>query len=317
MYLSPFDVLIANSAGTEQDLKYNGTLDEVLTEIIAFSSSQTLPIVDADNWALHPPRIIRAVVDYKIQHPDSPEIETLLREAIDVALGLYSNPTNSGNGVDRLREKIKTMELETLLTSPLHQPSDIVTWTAMHPSKSHRTAQRLASQTLSNDVLFIALAHGGVAAGMDVYLRYLSNSESQDSAFYVARLSVQKLGDKQPRLSARETEYLKTLANGRQVVIFDEDKATGTTLNFAHAYFSTQVFPNQSVMAFSNLDLKRELAALGFGKILKQIVTQTPLKNVHSLIEGLYQKKVIELNNWPYFELEDKYGTSNYFLKKH
>ena len=89
MYHSPFNALIANSAESGQDLKYSGTLDDVLSDVATLSSHKTFSTANANIWALHPPRIIRAVVDYKIQHPNSPEIEVLLREAIGVALGIY------------------------------------------------------------------------------------------------------------------------------------------------------------------------------------------------------------------------------------
>ena len=289
MYHSPFNALIANSAGSGQNLKYSGTLDDVLSDVATLSLHKPSSTANAKVWALHPPRIIRAVVDYKIQHPNSPEIEVLLRDAIRVALEVYSDPTNSAETVGKLRDKIKTMGLEALLTSPLNQPSDGLTWEATEPARSQKTAQQLASQIQSNDVMVVALAHGGVAAGMDYFLRYCDISKSQDSAFYVARLSTQKLKDKQPRLTLREIEYLKKLAQGRQVVVFDEDKASGTTLKIAHAYFSSQVFPNQSVMTLSNLDMMGELVKLGFEKNLAEIDKYKNPHEKHSLITGLYE----------------------------
>jgi len=316
MYHSPFNALIGNSAESGQNLKYSGTLDDVLLDIATLSSRQTIPSISASAWALHPPRIIRAVVDYKIQHPNSAEIEILLREAIGVALGVYSDPTNSAKSVGELRDKIKTMGLEALLTSPLNQPSDSVTWNATHPARSQGTAQQLASQTQSNDILFIALAHGGIAAGMDVYLRYCDASGSKDSAFYVARLSTQKLKDTQPRLSRREINYLRELAKGRQVVVFDEDRASGTTINIAHAYFSAQVFPNQDVMTLSNLDMRGELVKLGFGKKLAEIDEYIG-SDKHLLIKKLYGEKIYNNKNIIDYKLKgDGYNNHNYIIKK-
>ena len=208
------------------------------------------------------------------------------------------------------------MGLEALLTSPLNQPSDSVTWNATHPARSQRTAQQLASQTQSNDVLFIALAHGGVAAGMDIYLRYCDDSGSKDSAFYVARLSTHKLRDAQPRLSIKEIDYLRKLAKGRQVVVFDEDRASGTTLNIAHAYFSTQVFPNQNVMTLSNLDMRGELVKLGFGKKLAEIDEYIDSDKKHSLIKKLYEEKNCNNKNIIGYKLGDKYKNLNYIIEK-
>ena len=84
-YHSPFNALIVNSAKFKLKLKYSGTLDDVLSYVATLSSHKTFSTANANVWALHPPRIIRAVVDYKIQRPNSPEIEILLREAIGVA----------------------------------------------------------------------------------------------------------------------------------------------------------------------------------------------------------------------------------------
>ena len=300
-YNSPFDALIASNPEFSQSLRYSGTLDDVLSDVAAVSSPQpTSPIdtSDTSKLALQPPRIIRAVIDYKIQHPDSPEIEVLLREAIDVALGVYSDQDTSHEAVDGIRELVESMGHEPLLTMPLNQPSDGVTWDATHPSRSQRTAQELKSQIHSKDVLFIALAHGGVAAGMDVYLRYCDASGSQDSAFYVARLSMHKLRDEQPRLTSREIDYLRELAQGRQVVVFDEDSATGITLEIAHAYFSSQVFPSQSVMTITNLDARKELESLGFGKELKEIdkIYSDP-EEKHSAITKLSKENIPEYYN--------------------
>jgi hypoxanthine phosphoribosyltransferase len=314
-YNSPFDALIGINPEFRQGLQYSGTLDDVLSDVATISSSQTTSATNI--WALHPPRIIRALVDYKIQHPNSPEVEALLREAIDVSLGIYSNPDNSSGAVIKLREKIHSAGLEDVLTKPLNQPSDSVTWNATHPSKSQRTAQQLKSQTQSNDVLFIALAHGGVAAGMDVYLRYCDISRSENSAFYVARLSTQKLRDTQLRLSPTEVEYLKALGEDKQIVIFDEDRASGRTIDIAHAYFSNHVFPFQSVITLTNLDVRGELAALGFGKKLMEIDKYSNPYKKHSALTKLYHEKIIKNYNIIDYGLKNNYlNPANIIVKE-
>ena len=53
MYNSPFDALIGNSAEYGQDLKYSGTLDDVLSDV---ATHQNNPSINANVWALHPPR---------------------------------------------------------------------------------------------------------------------------------------------------------------------------------------------------------------------------------------------------------------------
>lgn len=94
----------------------------------------------------------------------------------------------------------------------------------------------------------IALAHGGIAAGMDVFLGYCDLTAS-DSLLYAVRFSTQKLLDQEPQLSAREHSVLIRMREQRQIVIFDEDSASGTTLRKARAYFAGRVFLTDVQMA--------------------------------------------------------------------
>ncbi len=243
-YKSPFYELPYWNPAYDLNLEYNGTLEQVLADL-STSGERT-------DWALQPARVIRAVVDYKVQHPDCPKVELLLRDAINFGLAAYSNPSVTNRYAVELREQIKDKGLEELLSRPLHQPSDHATSSAMHPARSRYTAEQLVEQVQSKDVLFIALAHGGVAAGMDVYLRYCDLSQSQDSAFYVARLSTQKYHDTEPKLSSGERKRLRALAKRRQVVIFDEDTCTGHTISIADTYFSV-LFPKQQVILACNI----------------------------------------------------------------
>ena len=248
-YNSPFDALLKNNPKWVQNIEYRGTLDDVLSALDKLSPQHSS--ADTLVWALYPPRIIGAFVDSKIRYPSN-KIEDLLRDAINTALSVYSEPAHSHEYVSRLREELEATKYKALLTLPLARPCDIRTWQATHPLYSEKSAHRIAEQTQSNDILFIALAHGGVAAGMDVYLRYC-DSRSQNSAFYTARFSIHKLMDKQPQLTSRELEHLKWLAQGRQVVVFDEDIGLGETIHKAHSYFS-YVFQPKKVMTITNLN---------------------------------------------------------------
>ena len=118
-------------------------------------------------------------------------------------------------------------------------------------------------------MLFIALAHGGIAAGMDTYLRYCDEIGSQNSTFYVVRYSSQKQKDTEPRLSAGEIEYLKKASEGRQVVLFDEDAASGNTITSAHKYFSNKVFPGKHLIVAVNLGMTEEFNKLNTPKPVK------------------------------------------------
>lgn len=197
-YQSPFDALYKSDI-TAACLEYNGTLEKVLKDLASPPQVQHLnfeikhPASNTLNdhpeiWALHPPRIIRAVMDYKISHPDSPHLEQLLQDVINSTIDIYSNPKNATQCVTELKEKIQQMQLQDLLRNPLHQKIDLTTWEASKPERSKKTATDLATKTASTDVLFIALGHGGIAAGMDVFLRYCSDTGNTNSTFYTTRM---------------------------------------------------------------------------------------------------------------------------------
>lgn len=250
---------------TYQSQAYSGTLDQVIAELgtatCAIDQHPYLP-----QLALHPARVIRAAVEHKVSHPNSPQALSLLRESIQLGLEIYRDPQGAHSSVEQFRQRVIEVAGTGLLEAPLVQPADGVTWHATDPERSQQTADRLALQAQSGDLLFIALAHGGVAAGLDVFLRYLDLAGSEASEFYVARFSRHKSGDQLPQLTPGEIKLLQDQAIRRQVVIFDEDVSSGSTLRQARAYFVEHVFPGQVVRTVTNLDAMGELAAKGLWK---------------------------------------------------
>jgi hypothetical protein len=300
--------------------KYQGTLDAVLDE-----TGESLGSRNSESGviqlALHPPRIIRAVVDYKVQNPTAPEIEFLLRDAIQLGLDVYQGNPNTAIEIEELRRRIIETGNQSLLGRELKQPSDQVTWNATNPARSRGTANNLVMNNGGNPVLFVALAHGGVAAGMDTYLRYCDETGENGSAFYVARFSTQKLRDIYPQLSPTEISYLQEQVLGKRPVLFDEDRATGKTLDRAQQFFDGSVFPQGRVIVVTNLDARGELMKLGFGKQLLEINKYGfPDTKKHELISDLYLDKIIKEkynNNLNYIiqkdNFEDKYFSKNEF----
>ena len=268
------------------NLSYRGTLNSVLTDIEINKRSSH---VGSMQRAIQPARIIRAALDYKIAHPELAETaEPLLGEAIHTALEIYNSESNVGTSLEAAKFRAKVVEsgLEELLTLPLAQPSDSVTSKASSSERSQKTASKLDAdfntnlptdksiihndKTYSKDVLFIALGHGGVAAGLDVFSRYCKISGSDDSEFYVARLSMAKKRDKAPRLSETEIARLKELSKDRRIVIFDEDIASGRTVKAARSYFE-RVFSDQEVKIVANYDARLEFGKLGLGGLYDKI----------------------------------------------
>ncbi|HLD01391.1 MAG TPA: hypothetical protein VJC10_00800 [Patescibacteria group bacterium] len=223
-----------------QPLVYKGTLEQVLNDLeISFD-----PIL----VAVHPPRIIRAAIDYKVAHPESENALRLVRDATDLSLAFYRSETGARLCVSAFRELVQTVD-EDLLTAPLIQKADSQTWDSSHPRHSSDTAVNLVSATKGTSIAFIALAHGGVMAGMDVFLRYCAKVKTE-SVFYPIRFSSFKQRDVVPQISSIEIAYLKNILGNKQLVLFDEDVSSGKTMGVAAHWFKTRL--NTSVLTVAN-----------------------------------------------------------------
>lgn len=235
-------------------MKWNGTLDEIMSQTEKMLNSGRRKS-NALALALHVPRIIRGFVDYKIGFPGEGG-EELVRDSIDLGLNIYEgNKTlkEQANQLGDFREKLRKKKLTHILEARVVQPYDSITWKATNPDYSAKTSRSLSKTLNGENLLFIAMANGGVAAGMDTYLRYCDTTQNTDSLFYVVRFSHRKAGDDSPRLTSSEIEYLKDNLGKKKLVIFDEDSFTGKTLIKAHEFFSTEVFPGFPIIALANL----------------------------------------------------------------
>ncbi len=200
-------------------IKYEGTLREVLDDLRDLNPIDT---------ALHAGRIIRAVLDYKIQHDKGYD---LILPAVDTAVSLYL-----GEGLQGIEKLLNS----DLLDIPIEQEHDSISAEMFEVDLSKRTAENLREKFEGSDLLFIPLGHGGVVPGLDVFLHYC-DGERRHNSFYPVRFSREKMGDKEPRLSPEEKEYLRTIGSSREVVIFDEDVCSGETINQASIFF-TELF---------------------------------------------------------------------------
>lgn len=243
-------------------MRYQGSLDDVLSKLEALSEKPGWKIEDHADLALHPPRVIRAVVDYKIANPEL-QLEDAVREAITFALQIYQKPKETPARTQAFREYAQkiTDGITPLLSTRVSQQYDTVTWDVCSPELSEAAAGELARKIENADILFIALGHGGVAAGMDVYLHTVEKQKDRNSLFYVVRFSTSKCGDDSPRVSHRETEYLREMARGKTIVLFDEDVNTADTMKKAYEYFS-DLFENDAVHLLTNYDICGELEKL-------------------------------------------------------
>lgn len=228
VYYSLFDKLADSSAFGDgksasniygKQMHYLGSLSEVLGQLEDDLASPLMQPTEIARVALNAPRLVRAAVDHKINHPCE-ESEALLEKALELALEIYRSSFDVVEKIRAFKASVTTYAPD-LLTIALAQPDDKITWEATRPERSRITAARMGDAYQGRDLLMIALAHGGVAAGMDVFLRYCDLVKSEESDLYVVRFSTQKLGDKAPRLTYREIVRLKEGVGTRQPVIFD------------------------------------------------------------------------------------------------
>ena len=273
-YQSLFDRIVEADPDFRRAFKhqrYFGTLEDILEET-STSLNKPNDELGVIRQALHPPRIIRAVIDYKVENPQSPKVEFLVRDAIKLGLNVYRGSPCAAGDIEELKRKIIETGNLSLLGSVVKQVYDDVTWIATNPRRSSETANNLIMDGVGQPVIFVALGHGGVAAGMDTYLRYCDGAGENGSTFYVVRFSNRKLGDVAPRLNTAEISYLQEQAKGRKPVIFDEDKFTGITLGTAEQFFNRHVFPEKT-RVLTNYDMDRE--HLKGSSVQQKLLSQT------------------------------------------
>ncbi len=221
-------------------LKYNGSLQEVLLQTAAALDASSKSSLELNDLILHPPRIIRACINYKTENPECEDRNILVQEATTLGLQIYQNLSKARSGIDSLKEKIHFRGYHELLTRELIQPHDFIDH--LNPVRSKLSVDQLRSQVKKEDILFIALAQGGVAPGMDVFLRYCARSGSNNSVFYPIRFSRTKSGDTTPQVSTYEQKYLQKEGLGRCIVIFDDDVYTWDTMRGARSFLAKNVF---------------------------------------------------------------------------
>lgn len=221
------DGTVSEQVPIPREMAYNGTLREVLGRLESDAPT-------TNELRFGAPLVIRAAIDEKILHP-SEDTVMIVDDAIKLALLIYQRSSETRGAIKHFRELIERHHPK-LLDAPLEQKEDSITWRAMQEEDSLKTARRLVEN--GQDAMFIALAHGGVAAGMDVFLHYCNmTNRNNSSKFYVVRFSNRKLGDRQPQLTEYEIKALRTKAEGKRIIIFDEDTSTGCTIAKARDYF--------------------------------------------------------------------------------
>jgi hypothetical protein len=203
---------------------------------------------------VEPVRILTSIIDYQIDRPEGAALTPLIVEAKELALAVYRQDPDALERLKQLEKTIRKTEPDIIDAPAKHDVSDNITWESMNPKYSAATTQKIIKETQGESILLIPLARGGVAPGLDVFLRYTDLTGDNQSAVYPIRFSRHKAVDHSPRVTGDEADYLRQMAQTRFVVVFDEDsyksRDVGNTLDRAREYFTH--FFGRPIMATAN-----------------------------------------------------------------
>ncbi len=257
-YYSPFGKILDYELAFEKQ-GYDGTMMQVLDELqaqLVLRRREANPVI----LALHPPRIMRGVMDYFIQTQRENGKVYLLRKAVRLALAL-SNNLETSRYLRKFGRAVVNSGHGDLLKFPVSQIPDRPAWDSTRPDRSRRSAEALLGQARGRDLLFIPLGHGGVAAGLDVFEYYRKLTRTKGSLFYPVRCSMKKKHDRQPRASQEEVKFLRQAAVGRVPVVFDEDVITGETIMNAYEFFRGILeVEGRTLLQLTNLNMKVQVS---------------------------------------------------------
>jgi hypothetical protein len=227
---------------------YEGSVKDTLDDLSS-KLSHKLSTKDLIDITLHPVRILNGILEYQIL--ENVDCMHTINEVINITSKVYnySQPRPLLSKQFQQLQKRMGEKYLGLLEKYVQQQFDIVTWNKSKPILSEKTASLISSLYVGKDILFIALANGGVSPGLDIYLRF-TKGEVSDSVFYPMRFSRRKSGDISPHLSNTEKEYLHQQSASREVVLFDEDFSTGETIVIARDFIKKAL--KKDVKAYSN-----------------------------------------------------------------
>lgn len=227
-YKSLFDV--AASEFTEgRNVSFRKKVSEVLEDVVG-SGSKVSEKSSAVDFIVASNGLVRGALDYKITEKMGPEGVYFIKSTSNAAMNLYQNPAAAAGIVFDYRSLLKQQRLEGFLDFSYDQEGDSFSWKASNPAYSAKLVKELDGFYKGKDILFLAIGGGGIAAGMDVFLRYKDVSGSKGSVFYPVRFSRDKKMDDSPQISCWEDFYLERWGETMPAVVFDEDSVSGRTL---------------------------------------------------------------------------------------
>ncbi len=248
-YKSPFEFINRENF----TLSYSGSLQSVITEELeALQNPKYYP----NTLVLNPPRIIRAIIDFRIENFQFGNMEEVQSMGVDIALSLYRycmiDTAKAQSFLESFIESLQSFDrniYRKLMEQKVIQRDDNVTKMSYNPRLSQATSDRIRnSHNFQNGILFLVIGHGGIPAGLDVYLRL----NPRDSILYPFRFSRNKLHDNTPKITDEQERLLTRLQQEHpNILLFDEDITSGKTIEETRK-FLRGIFPGQRIDAYSN-----------------------------------------------------------------
>ncbi len=228
-------------AGAIEQMEWQGTTQQAVDDMIAN------PSVDDNYW--NSARITRAIIDSPLD--GDPRIG-LINDAVANASDVYAGRPD----VQRMEQLRDRLGQYGLLGTVITQHRDERTMGATTPGRAKKSAELIAQET-DGPLLMIPLCHGGFAAAIQVELAHRRLKPEADVAVYPVRYSRSKHNDTTPRISKKEMKYLKGVAEGRTVVVVDEDAITGSSIDSSIQHLAGKL-PGNRIIGIANSDMRAD-----------------------------------------------------------
>lgn len=271
MYESLFDKINFSQNNDGSSLYYSNSF-ESLFEPLSDSlekkifSNNNLDTIDINNLILNPTRLIRGLINYKFSFRESQEkntiLDDLILDAINLTKQIYLQNPNSYYSLKKIEEISKRVSFKdfNLMDFKIIQKKDKTSWNSYNSRFTLISLLNIKKRVeklhrINQDIFLIPLAHGSVPVAFDLYLRYIEKSNSTNSIIYPIRFSRLKYKDTTPVLSSFDLDFISSNLENKFPVIFEEDLASGKTLEIAYNYF-TKKFSNTNFSVIYNNDIK-------------------------------------------------------------
>jgi hypothetical protein len=242
------------------DMEWVGTLGQVLAAVEPQVANNTLV---GGYWMSG--RIVRGILDSRAQGPDKLRLATQATRLLLEQLAGIASP-------ERFEELRRAIGEAGLRGHIVQQENDDYTWAASRARHALDAAARLEEHIEGQPALIIPLCHGGLLAGIQTALCYKRELTSSDTLLYPVRLSRRKQQDRTPHVTAAEMEWLRAEAKDRDVIIFDEDTATGESVARAVGTFAQRLPEAKRVIGIAGSDDRSEYTKRAQGEWWEKVV---------------------------------------------